>query len=1265
MDVASLLLSVAPFLIQAGRRFARTPPAKQAAHLAAQDFEKRALTEQALLDWLQGDDFARLVEQLGEGEEDLVQSEVVGTFIEATHWLTSDDYDEAESILASFLRHYNDQLLRQEGSHVLMDARAAARNERLTAELMSMGDKVDQVASVIAAVQPALVLSAAASDSGPEEESRAPGGDDAVTGRLDAARTLLRQGRPQSAGALLDEIERHVAEGRLSREQRFRQFSYLGAAALQLDRPEEAADHFRAALSLKPDDAGAQANLAVALLNGGDPEGALALAERAFSASGEDERTGYVYVLALSSAGRDSEIDGVVAAHPWLALLGQTALGLCQVEVGRERYEAALGYADTAVAQMPKEPEAHIWRALARLLPVQDQLRRELPLAWRVPDQLREAMQQVLADLDAAIQLLEVREAGSRKLVARIHRASVRGMLGDYSEAEEDCRAVLAEDKSNINALHTLAHVYADQARWADAAGVLSQEQELAPSATAALALGQAYCRLGQHSDAVALLEPLWDPDSRDPAQVDVAALLLEAYGATRKEMDEQVSAILESLATTWADDPRATVAVAHWSVTVGDLATAAATVEDALGQGTEHGRDILKLELADLRYGLGEFAAAASLYDGVVDDTEDNSSFRRLVISRYETGDYERALQHCRQARSRHFASSLYGEIEASILAFIGDFRGSVSVLLDLDTAADSSRYKAKAGLLLLRLGEGARAAQLAEDCSTRHLEDDPDALMELAGLRSALGLGEALAPAYEARRLKPKEARLHLQYIAVFLARGDDEVLEVQQVGPGSAVRLERDNQIRTFVILEDGVLARSTTELEPGEPLREKLIGRSVGDEIVLRDEIEDLRYIVAEIQNKYVFAFQESLRDFSTQFPEDKSLFRVEMPDESLDPFLHLLDRAYERETLVLGQYREGVLTLGTVGKLLGLAVVETWALMTGVSEGRIVASSGDAEEFERRRIQISKANVVVLDETAVLTLDRLGLLVSVTEHLDNLVVAQATLDDIEDVVQRRFGRPAPGMSVGKTEDGYYRQELTDSEIEEGRRRLEALEQVLREKAEPKPITMALKVGKGRFDELTDVLGEPAAASMLLAAEPDVLLVTDDYRLAILARAEYSVDSANTQALLSHLVSEGVLTTEDYLTAVASMAALRFSGLFVTADDVVQSLKVHGMALSQESIRLMGVVGEPVGNLPAKAEAVYTIARSIALDPLLPERRRKWLLSSLIQLAARGPVGGIVLPGVRSLVASRLRLAPAAQSLILSVLDDWMPGLHLYQ
>jgi Flp pilus assembly protein TadD len=140
----------------------------------------------------------------------------------------------------------------------------------------------------------------------------------------------------------------------------------LGSILFDTGRQQEAMDHYRRALALKPDYAEAYYNLGVALMQTGHPEEAIEHYKKALRFKPNDPEVHYNLGYALAQTGRFKE--AIEHSEQALRLHADYAeahnnLGVILTHIGRP--EEAIEHCETALRLKPSYPEAHYNLGLA------------------------------------------------------------------------------------------------------------------------------------------------------------------------------------------------------------------------------------------------------------------------------------------------------------------------------------------------------------------------------------------------------------------------------------------------------------------------------------------------------------------------------------------------------------------------------------------------------------------------------------------------------------------------------------------------------------------------------------------------------------------------------------------------------------------------------------------------------------------------------------------------------------------------------------
>ncbi len=312
-------------------------------------------------------------------------------------------------------------------------------------------------------------------------------------------------------------------------------------------------------------------------------------------------------------------------------------------------------------------------------------------------------------------------------------------------------------------------------------------------------------------------------------------------------------------------------------------------------------------------------------------------------------------------------------------------EYLGELNVALDLYTQLarlepDNPEHLLRAAAIQIRRNNPTSAMVLLRPIPVR-FKNDADALIATAQLLVQAGrpAEEALPLAYRARRLALHDPDTHIAYVSLFLrAEPESGTFNPQSVEIGTSVRLA-GGETGWFTILEDEPVDLGRGELLHTNPLAKKLLGRKPGDSVAIRQGIaEEPRSVIAEIQSRFVRAFQDTLDRFGLLFPGHIGIQRVAIEEGDPAKFLAVTEQHIRLAEMVRDAYLEKGMPLGAFARLVGRSLTEVYiGLVNG--DGKLRAAAGTKEEQAAQSSLLSATETITLELTALLTLGYLDLL----------------------------------------------------------------------------------------------------------------------------------------------------------------------------------------------------------------------------------------------------------------------------------------------
>ncbi|MDP9068415.1 MAG: tetratricopeptide repeat protein [Actinomycetota bacterium] len=1216
--------------------------------------------DHSLRKWSTGPAFRDLMARVAVGHRDLDVIQVAHDFVALTGFFYEDDrrtLEVAAVVLQTFAVILHEEMLKSPYGLAVKSARDERNQARTEQYLERALDSVQGVEGQIHGMEGQLHRMEARiiHEINTAQEKPTTSENDKIHARIDVARDLLKGGKPSSAHAaalqILNDVEAESIDDPFLR---FRIATVLGSTYLELGNLEKAYEHLLSAYEWQPRSADALANLALVELLNDDVTTALKHARRALEIDSQHAHAKGTLLSCLASSGGVDELEAIATEIKDTEDSGLLAsLGVVRFKQGR--YTEAEDLLRRSLDQGGSSPQIDLYLGSAIFAGVQERLQKDPPLYWRIELSDLDSLAKADAAFTSAVDQLAEQEGAALLTDALASRAAVRVMLGRDEDAIADVKRALERDSTHRLAVANMGLLLLARGEAEDAIDFLRRTYEADPSHEKAFKLAQALGEAGRPKEIPELLKP-WLPD--DVAEWDALTVdvLLHAYEKSQAvaEIEQLVGRLLES-----STDPSALWVYARHLRRTGDSDGYLIQLRQALGLATRNLRERIIMDLADALFDKGEFGEAASLYREVVDPSSERDIGKRYITALYNSGSLRLALELATSMREAvGGAIPVITEIEALVLARIGEMDRARELFVMLaELEPDRQSHRLQAVLLAIETGNKAEAGRLLKKVDVASIENDPRELMQLAHARMAVGEGGVLPLAYRARRLAFDDPEIHLAYVGAFLNREEEDkkLLDVETVGLDTAVHLRSGDGERHFLIVDED-LPRRPDELPPEDSLAQRLIGLRKGDEAKIREGIEELTYEVTDVQSKYVFAFQETLLEFGTRFPEHEGLHRFQVADDDLTPLIRVLEAQRKQVETSLEFYRSRLIPISTLSKMLRKHPAEVWIGLLNDSEQAVKVSTGGFADFEEELENARKAEVLVLDTVGFLTAQSLELVDSLLKTKKQVVISQAVADEIRnratDVLQ---GPEATGQLRGG-EPGIVMDEFSPEQLEEQRTFYENILEVLNSKLEIRPTHELLDLDARLRSKMEDTIGKAALSSALLAKELAGILYTDDFALRALSRNEYSVKGTWTQPILELLRDRDLIDAGQHRQALSKLAAGRCLYLRVTPEVVLDTLRDFEFASSQEVTRFVeSIFGTDYGDDYVTILAADVI-RNLWLEPLTNERKLL-VLDLILAGLTRDRVPETVLGQLERSLDARLMLLPTIRAVVFETLRLW--------
>lgn len=1082
---------------------------------------------------------------------------------------------------------------------------------------------------------------------------------------IDQANALLDQFKPKTALAQLEALREKAWEG-ADQVTKWKILTNIGAAKFQLNEDEEAARLFIQAAQYNKDDEKALCNLALAHLLLGNLPKAEEHIDEVLQKNAANERA-YALKVRIQSF-RNEDFNRIVEQIPEefrsfediAGALGDAAgkygdVQKCQYWYGvaYRRNDASLGVAVSYATSM-----------LMTL--VKNKL---VLITGKVSIDQKTQLEDIIAIYTDAYTKITDSEHVALKLDCLFNRGVAWRLVGKYENAAKDFDLVSELEPENDKYVFNRATLALASGK-KDVAIALLEQIKGSTAYPAALLLAEIYKENGDSTKGRKVLTQFLvsnpPTEFKEQAHQLLIELLIasEQYGEAERESADLVAAnqenVMNVLIRAKVLKAREKEKEAHGLLAVAQsLITTESPFADIVALANEY-------------YALQDFEKAIALYEQIADTSVDNFITRNLLMCYYQAGKHREALTICTLLRQNYGPLKLITVIEADIYEKIGNLEKAKEICRGyLKEYPHDLSMQIRLALINLRqqnFNEVDAFLQGPHPLAGASLEDR----IHLAHLLRARGFGdEALDLMYETRRAFFNESDAHTQYMAMLFAREKepDPLLEVDTVAENTAVCLRDNGGGTRWYIIENRQNADiSKDELPITHPLAKKLLGKKVGNRVVLAEGIQKKEGTIQEVKSKYVDALHKSAIMFETVFPDVQgfSLLNITMTqttdgEETVDlsVFFDMLDRQHKYSTQVLALYKSGPLTIGALAELLHRNPIETWGLLVNKPDIGVRCAAGNPQEIaEARRVLTTESPRLVADITTLITLHGLDIASVVVDVFGKLAIVQSTIDQVTELIHIRKGIGQKGfMSTGKEGEVYLTEDVTAEQIQKNIAYLQAIFDWIQDNCEVVPCEEALTLDAGQRQKLYDLFGSDAIDSVLLAKQEKRIFVSEDERLRSFAKATYGVDGTWSQALLEQLLSRGKIDNNTYQKWIIKLVLSNYYYTSISAETLEEAAKQSVWRPDRQFEKVAGVLSgensDDFSALKVASDFIYKLytQRFFLADPSI-------LLFAVLDLLFKSRVGGsILLAQLINHIRGRFVWLPARQVEIVQLIQVW--------
>jgi tetratricopeptide (TPR) repeat protein len=1077
---------------------------------------------------------------------------------------------------------------------------------------------------------------------------------------LDHAKDLLDKHKYTEGLKYLEKLKTRIWK-KANKNIRFRLLTNIASAQYHLEQVDEAAKNFLDAYNISPTEEKARSNRAFAYLLQLDYPKAINAADEIIKDEPLHETAHAVRIQAQGHAGKPFEtILGGVPKE--LLETQQVAYALANAAKKLGLQKESSKWLEIALSTEETDPYAMSYLAGNMVEEVIEA--NAMGIRGHLAGRHQERLTQAIDLFKKAWKLIPDREDKKHATEILFNLSTAYRLLGDLEKAQavHDELLELSPDEKNYKiAAAAIAYDRKDFSRVKDIMTQLAEDSNVNPEAL--IRLAEAHSKLNDDESATKVLVAFLNTYKQTDRLWEDASYLLFDIHINNNRLDEAAQ-IAENVDKQGAAPLMAAILKARICRLQGDSDKANTMLEQAESLIDPSTINEWVIEYAQEAYNLKNYKLAIKAYEMVVDTEVDTILTRRYLHSLYEAKQYQRVIEIAEGLRKAGGAVRDITQFEWAAYQELQDLPHAQEILTAyIDSNSDDEDAKLRLALMKLRSGDMKSVDEYLKGTVDLSKVDFFSGV-QLANLYQLRGQSDkTLKIIYELRRIHANDPDAHSAYVSIFLGLEDAKLsanLHPKEVNAGTVIIYDGG----WFVIEEDFEPNVSMNEITPEDATKRGYIGKKKGDEIVISENqiAGQVKAKITEIQSKYVYAFQETLRTYEKRFPDRSDLMGVSFEGENIDPLLKQLDQQHDHIQNIEKLYNEGKITIDLFSKLAKKDYLAVFYGLRSIPDLGIRAATGTDEERVAADDVLLDEPVLVADISALVTLFELGVTVRKI-GIKKLTIAQATKDLIqEEILKFEGANMKVSMTMYKRGGKYYRDEVSAKDQRARINRIKRFAKWVNANTVTNSVTQKqLDNFEAKQKNLSEIMGNAQIETLKLAIGEGFALYCDDVGLKGIAKSGFDIDGVWTQALLAYQAGEGAIDDEVYADLVIKLTQANYHHTGVNQAILMRAAEQAGWMPKEPFTPTLRAITRKETTMQSLIIVVVNFLYELYKKPVPVEKT--YLIQQVLTEVAKNHDMEVFLAGLNRAIEIRFRLTPNFASEINETINIWrtMRGL----
>ena len=380
------------------------------------------------------------------------------------------------------------------------------------------------------------------------------------------------------------------------------------------------------------------------------------------------------------------------------------------------------------------------------------------------------------------------------------------------------------------------------------------------------------------------------------------------------------------------------------------------------------------------------------------------------------------------------------------------------------------------------------------------------------------------------------------------------------------------------------------------------------------------------------------------------------------DASAEKGLELLkDWAKQRAdaiTEIGNAYRTMPIPLHLFGSRLG---VNAYLAISGIAQDpnqTVKCCPGTRAEQAQAIQSLQTSKAIVVDITALATLRLLGLTKVLSTNKYKFIVSQHTRITLHEMLADARSVSAAGATLSY-EHGETQMFTRVAEDEERQRQDDAaFVKFVESQTEYRSGLALASLQPERREFLEKAFGQYGAESIVIAADPDLVLWTDDLIQAQLSATEFGARRVWTQLVLGSFAEAGLISSDEYAEASARLIGMDYVATIFDASILLAGFRLAGWSPEQYPAKQFGkIFADPEAGLHQLIQIFVSFIERLHRETI-PSASRCAIVRALLESLAKHPQAMVPLKSLREMGSRVFGINAIGQQQFDACFDRWL-------